>query len=189
MRTVAAFIAAFIIAAAAGADDACIPTAPDHLGPYYIADMPVLKNINRFGKSGEPLTVTGVVRAAAAGNPPVAKARLEVWQTDGGGDYHPHNSGKRADYADEDLDMRGTIISDEQGRYVFHTVAPGAEGFFARAKHFHYRITAAGFKTLITQHYLSENGNLPGGKCRSAAIIYNADGATFPAPPIYLEEE
>lgn len=179
----------FALCAAARADDACIPTAADYLGPYYIADMPVMKNINRFAKPGEPLTVSGQIRAADASRSPVADARIEVWQTDGDGDYHPHDNGKRGDYDDAELDLRATVVADGEGRFAFATVIPGAEGFFARAKHFHYRVSAAGFQTLVTQHYLRENGGMPGGKCRSAAIKRDENGATFAAPTIYLQAE
>ena len=167
-------------------DPDCVPTQSDHLGPFYVSNMPVLQDLNRYGKEGEGLVVKGLILSAAEGNSPVANARIEVWQADANGDYHPAGNGTADDYSDKELDLRGTVISGEDGRYSFRTVIPGKEGLFGRPKHFHYRITALGHRELVTQHYLSENGDQPGGKCRSMALESSDGVSLFPAPIIYL---
>lgn len=165
----------------------CSPTQSDYLGPYYVSGMPVLKNINRFGKPGEPLIVSGLVRSTAGKQEAIANARLEVWQTDGQGAYHPAGQGNKSDYADSKLDMRGTVVTNASGRFSFRTVVPGA--YRPRPPHFHYRITAPGYKTLITQHYVREAGRKSGVSCRSAEIDQSAKPALFPAPTIFLQTE
>lgn len=169
------------------AKDPCAPTARDYLGPFYVAGTPVLEDLNRFGKPGEALIVSGMVLSAAEGHPAVAGARIEVWQTDSDGRYHPEGKGKAGDYADADIDLRGTVLADVNGSYRFRTVVPGR--YAPRARHIHYRLTAAGFETLITQHYLSDGEDVPGGACRSGAIIRSDGGASFGAPAFYLQPD
>ena len=194
MKKEAILLAAALLLAPAQAEDFsadpdCVPTRADHPGPYYVSGMPVSENINRFGKPGEPLEVSGFARSSAPGFAPVAGARVEVWQADGDGDYHPHGDGDRADHDDSDLDLRGTVLTDADGRFFFRAVVPGAEGFFSRPRHFHYRVTAAGFRELVTQHYVRENGTAPGGPCRSAEVVREGEVATFSAPDIFLQLE
>ena len=161
----------------------CSPTKSDYLGPFYVSGMPVLKNLNRFGEPGEKLLVTGTIRSASDRSP-IANARIEVWQTDGKGRYHPQGQGKRSKYKDRDLDLRGTVISDEDGRFEFETVVPGT--YRPRPRHFHYRITAPGHRTLVTQHYVREGKRMPGGKCRSAHVTRTGGQAKYAAPDIFL---
>jgi protocatechuate 3,4-dioxygenase beta subunit len=179
--TVAGFA---LMAPAAWAADACAPTAKDYLGPFYISGTAVLEDLNRFGKPGEALGVSGRVLSAADGHAPVAGARIEVWQTDSTGRYHPEDNGKAGDYADGDIDLRGTVVADRDGRFSFRTVVPGR--YPPRARHIHYRVSAPGFRPLVTQHYLSDGEAVPGRRCRSGAVVRGAGGAVFDAPAFYL---
>ena len=187
-------VCAAMFSPALAADAECLPTAPDMLGPFYVSGMPLSDNgesINRFGQNGELLEVSGVVRSAADGNAPIADAKVEMWQTDIDGDYHPEDNGARSDYEDKELDLRGAMITDENGRYAYQTVVPGEYGIFTRRPpHFHYRISADGFAALTTQHYVrGEDGKRKqaGGKCRGAEIDRSGEVAVFRAPDIYLQ--
>ena len=165
---------------------ACVPTEADAMGPFYIADTPVVSDLNRHGKTGDPLLLTGRILSAADGRPPIEGARIEIWQTDGKGDYHPADNGAYADYADEAIDLRGTVISNEDGQYAVSTLVPG--GYFPRPRHFHYRITAPGYAPLVTQLYITGDGVVrqPGGDCRHAPLETTADGMRYQAPDIFL---
>jgi len=71
---------------------------------------------------------------------------IEFWQTAPNGRY--------------DDAHRAAIISDRSGRYQLETDAPPA--YYARPPHIHIRVSAKGFVTLVTQHYLqpgSKNAN------------------------------
>lgn len=188
--SVLAHALAFVAAASpvAHADDNCVPTEPDSLGPFYVSDMPVMENISRFGKPGEEIEVSGVVRSAGEGLAPIAGASVEVWHSDSEGEYHPSGSGVREDYEDSELDMRGTVLTDEEGRFAFRTVVPAIYGFsiFTRPRHFHYRVTAPGHAELVTQHYVREDGKMPGGPCRSAEIERGEGSVRFESPDIFL---
>lgn len=166
----------------AQAQQAMIPTAPDMEGPYYIANMPVASNLNRFGKQGEVMRITGQIMDASSPDTPVAGAQIEIWQTDGRGVYHPDQNGDYADFNDADLDMRGTVIADDMGRFDVMSVFP--KEYWPRPPHIHYRITADGFAALITQHYLDTSpSNRPH---RTAQVIRDSVPAVFRAPIIYL---
>lgn len=165
---------------------ACVPTEEDATGPFYVSDTPVVDDLNRHGKAGDPLMLTGRILSAADDRQPLASARIEIWQTDGDGDYYPDNNGAYGDYADEAIDLRGTMISDENGQYAVKTLVPG--GYFPRPRHFHYRITAPDHTPLITQLYITGDGVLrqPGGDCRHAALQTTADGFLYEAPDLFL---
>lgn len=164
---------------------ACVPTKADALGPFYVSDSPVVDDLNRHGKPGDPVTLIGRILSSAGGNP-IAAATIEIWQTDGAGAYHPAGSGAYADYDDEAIDLRGTVISDGEGGYRVKTLLPGA--YVPRPRHFHYRITAAGHRPLVTQLYIS--GDDAAGRsfddCRHARLETTVDGLLYAAPDIFL---
>jgi len=166
----------------------CAPTEADALGPFYVADTPVVDDLNRHGKPGEPLTLDGRI-LSAAGAEPINGAKIEIWQTDGNGDYYPDDNGSYSDYDDGDIDLRGTVVSDDEGRYAVKTLSPG--GYFPRPRHFHYRITADDYAPLVTQLYITGDGVVrqPGGDCRHAPIVEDADGLRYEAPDIFLSAQ
>ncbi len=164
----------------------CAPTESDSLGPFFVSGMPVTSSLVRSSaRIGEPLLVLGQVLSAEAPHVPIASARLEAWQTDGEGDYFPANNGPASNYKDEELDLRGTVVTDQIGFYRYDTLNPGA--YYPRPKHIHYIVSAPGFKQLVTQHYLGEVGQVPNVPCRNGVIERSSGTATFSAPPIYLE--
>ncbi len=193
LRILAATIALSALAgcarAGAGESADCVPTEADSLGPYYVSDTPLLNDLNRHGKPGEDLLLTGTIRSAAGARPPLAGAQVEIWQTDGEGDYHPQADGDAADYDDAEIDLRGTVISGADGVYSVRTLVPG--GYFPRPRHFHYRISAPGHATLVTQLYITGDGLLrqPGGDCRHAPLETTPEGLVYRAPDILLAAE
>jgi protocatechuate 3,4-dioxygenase beta subunit len=88
------------------------------------------------GKIGSGYLLTGTVRSARDCSP-IAKARVEVWQT-----------GPRGQY---DEAHRATLVTDARGRYRLQTDFPG--GYAQRPAHIHILVDAAGFEGLVTQHY------------------------------------
>ncbi|WP_170975845.1 hypothetical protein [Rhizobium sp. FY34] len=166
----------------AEAQQAMMPTASDMEGPYYIANTPVVDNLNRFGKPGEPMRIVGRVMNAASPDMPVAGARLELWQTDGRGRYHPEKKGNYRDFRDDEIDMRGTVIADSAGRFEVMSLFP--KEYWPRPPHIHYWIRAEGFRPLVTQHYLDTGpSNRPH---RTARVIRDQSPALYPAPTFYI---
>jgi protocatechuate 3,4-dioxygenase beta subunit len=167
----------------ARAEEPEIPTARDMEGPFYISNVPVVTNLNRFGKQGEPMQISGRVMNAAAPDQPIPGARLEIWQTDGTGRYFPQKNGDYKDFPDSDIDMRGTVISDDEGRFSVMSLFP--KEYWPRPSHIHYWIRAEGFRSLVTQHYLDTRPRER--PHRTAQVIRTQTPALYPAPTIFLE--
>jgi protocatechuate 3,4-dioxygenase beta subunit len=127
---IALALAAFGVAGA-GTDAAsrCTPTRSDALGPYYEPGAPVRSKV------GSGYVLSG--RALTVGCRPISGARVEFWLVNPRGDY--------------DDAHRATVLARRDGRYRFESNRPIA--YEARPPHIHVRITARGFRTLVTQHY------------------------------------
>jgi hydroxyquinol 1,2-dioxygenase len=129
-------------------------------GPFFVENAPRVENGADLanGAPGEKCIVKGSVRST--GGKPVAGARIDVWQSDAAGMY---------DVQYDDLTeprARGHLFSDEDGRFWFTTVRPtaypipidGPVGRLLEATrrspmrpaHIHFRIQAAGYRTLTT---------------------------------------
>jgi protocatechuate 3,4-dioxygenase beta subunit len=78
---------------------------------------------------------------------PLNRARIELWLVNEQGEY--------------DAAHRATVFSRRTGRYRFESNRP--VGYGGRPPHIHVRVTARGFRTLVTQHY-------PRGTRRSATF-------------------
>jgi catechol 1,2-dioxygenase len=131
------------------------------LGPYYVADRPVLPqgaNICLDGK-GEPCIVSGVVRDTDGR--PLAGATIDVWQTNDDGFYDVQQKGIQPAG-----NLRGLFTTDADGRYTFRTAKPryypipddGPVGKLLRqlgrrpnrAAHIHVIVAAEGYETVVT---------------------------------------
>ncbi|MGH3585056.1 MAG: catechol 1,2-dioxygenase [Pseudonocardia sp.] len=152
------------------------------LGPYYLADqarLPATSTLPmRPDEAGTPLVFAGQVRDTA-GNP-VPGAELDLWQADERGYY----SGFAPDIPDGNL--RGVIVSDDEGRFEVTTVRPapyqiptdGPTGALCvaagwapwRPAHLHLLVRAPGHRQITTQLYFQ------GGEWLDADIA----GATKP---------
>lgn len=109
---------------------ACVPTAPDSLGPFHTPNAP------ERSSTGRGLVVTGTVRSAS-GCGHIPGARIEWWSVNPRGSY--------------DDDHRATQRADAEGRVRYETDFPVR--YFGRPPHLHVRVTASGHRTLITQLY------------------------------------
>ena len=108
----------------------CKPTPPDMMGPYYEPDAPVRTNV------GSGYVLSGAV--LAAGNcEPIPDARIEFWLANPEGEY--------------DDAHRATVPAGAEGRYRFESNVPVSYG--GRPPHIHVRVTAPGYRELVTQHY------------------------------------
>jgi protocatechuate 3,4-dioxygenase beta subunit len=108
----------------------CTPTEPDMLGPFYKPDAPVRSSV------GKGHVLKGVVRSSADCSP-IPGAVLELWLAGPDGEY--------------DDAHRATIIAEASGAYRFESSVPPT--YYGRPPHIHLRVSAKGFKTLVTQHY------------------------------------
>lgn len=116
----------------------CEPTREDQLGPFYEPNAPLRTSV------GEGYVLNGTVRSAADCSA-TAGARIEFWLAGPGGRY--------------DDDHRATVLADESGAYRFESNFP--PGYSGRPPHIHIRVSAPGYRTLVTQHY-PEKGRTEG---------------------------
>jgi catechol 1,2-dioxygenase len=134
-------------------------------GPFYRPGAPMASPpvaLCAPDEPGEVLLVSGQVRAAADGSP-LAGALLDIWQTNRHGLYD------HEDPSQPEWNLRRRFHADEQGRYEFRTVMPGAYQiphsgpvgrFLAatgrqawRPAHLHVKVSAPGHAPLTTMVY------------------------------------
>lgn len=109
---------------------ACRPTQPDALGPFYEPGAPVRSKV------GSGYVLSGRVLAAGTCRA-LARARIEFWLVNPQGEY--------------DDAHRATVFAGRRGGYRFESSKP--VGYESRPPHIHIRVTARGYRTLVTQHY------------------------------------
>lgn len=126
-----ASLAVFAVAVAGAVPEwQCQPTPADALGPFYQPNAPVRARV------GQGYALCGVVKSAQ-NCAPIAGAQIELWLAGPSGDY--------------DDDHRATVVADQAGAYRFESNYPPQYSF--RPPHIHLKVSAPGFKTLVTQHY------------------------------------
>ena len=116
--------------AAANSVSECALTEPDLLGPFYVPDAPERNQV------GEGYVLRGRV-LGLDGCSPLPGAQIEFWL-----------AGANGEYTDAE---RATWFADDQGSYTFFSNLPAS--YEGRPPHIHLRVTAAGYETLVTQHY------------------------------------
>lgn len=162
-------------------------------GPYYISGTVETENINVQDAPGTPMTISGVVYDGSTGNP-IPNAKVEIWHTDADGHYWPEAQGDAADFDETDLNLRGTILADEQGAYTFDSIEPAI--YENRRRHIHYLVTADGYLPVFTQSYwlddpntATDNVDSETESCRVLAFEEAADGSTSATFDIYLRPD
>jgi protocatechuate 3,4-dioxygenase beta subunit len=109
---------------------ACNPTPQDALGPFYKPNAPMRSSV------GQGYVLTGTVRSSKDCSP-IEGARIEFWLAAPNGRY--------------DDDRRATLLSGKSGLYRFESSFPPP--YSGRPSHVHIRVSAQGYKTIVTQHY------------------------------------
>jgi protocatechuate 3,4-dioxygenase beta subunit len=95
-----------------------------------------------ISRRGEPLLVTGAVRAQDC-RTPLAGATVEAWQTDATGRYGP---GEACCY------LQGVARTDGAGRYTFETVVPGSyAGPNPPPRHIHLIVSHPRARSVLTE--------------------------------------
>ena len=107
-------------------------------GPFYKANTPEKSSLIEPGMMGTRIILTGFVLMRDCKS--VARAKVDVWQTDDRGEYD--NVGYR---------MRGHVFSDVDGRYSIETIVPGL--YPGRTRHIHVKVSAPNGSPLTTQLY------------------------------------
>jgi len=105
---------------------------------------------------GERIVVTG--RVLEEDGRPVRNALVEIWQTNAGGRYR-HEGDQHPAPLDPNFGGAGRTLTDEDGRYEFVTIKPGAYPWRNhpnawRPAHIHFSLFGRAFSSrLVTQMY------------------------------------
>jgi protocatechuate 3,4-dioxygenase beta subunit len=141
-------------------------TAHNVEGPLYRAAAPLRTppvKLCADDEKGDILFVSGQV-VAAGDERPLAVAMLDVWQTNQYG-YYENQDEKQTEF-----NLRGRMLTDEQGWYEFRTIVPSAYevtrggpvgellkalGRHAwRPAHIHFKVSCDGFAPLTTMLFM-----------------------------------
>ncbi len=127
-------------------------TSADAMGPFYRAGAPLRADMRLAGDLGAPLNVQGIVYSDDCITP-LSGALVEVWQADGTGAY---------DNGSADFRYRASLDSGENGGYAFSTNVPGKylTGSQFRPSHIHFRVSADGHQTLVSQVYYENDTDI-----------------------------
>jgi protocatechuate 3,4-dioxygenase beta subunit len=147
------------LATAAASAESCGYTPESTAGPYYVSGTRELTdgNLNYDDLDGTPLKVGGYVYASDENSEPVESAKIDIWQADDDGAYHPQDQGPASNFDPEDISLRGSVTTDERGYYEFSTILPGE--YEGRTRHIHVRVDASGHQPLISQIIVAQEGD------------------------------
>ncbi len=137
----------------------CGLSVPTDEGDFYISGAPQVEknNLNTAKLDGEPIKIIGYVYEGEGKRTKIPNAKVEVWQPDSYGVFHPQNKGDAAKFDKNQLALRGTVAADEFGYFEFNTIYPGAPS--DRARHIFIKASADGYETLTTQLVMSRSGD------------------------------
>jgi catechol 1,2-dioxygenase len=152
-------------------DNGNTETSQSLLGPFWRLDSPQVPNggtIIRSATPGEALFVSARVQDQAG--QPIVGAEIDVWHASPVGLY------ENQDPEQAEMNLRGKLTTDEDGRFWFRTVkmvgypipTDGVVGRLLRAQdrhpfrpaHLHALIHKPGFKVLISQVYDPNDPNI-----------------------------
>lgn len=127
-------------------------TTADILGPFYKPNAPLRENIIPEGASGEPLIVKGKVYGDC--ETVLEDALVEIWNADSEGEYDEVKSAT--------FNFRGSNKTNVDGDYKFKTIVPGKylNGSIYRPSHIHFKITATGYRDLVSQIYFKDDPHI-----------------------------
>ena len=124
----------------------CGRTAANIEGPFYKEGAPTRDDLREKGATGSEILLTGYVYDRKCN--PIEGALIDVWHADHSGSYD--NKG---------VLFRGKQITGENGRFSVRSIRPGhykvGRGF--RPSHLHFKVSAAGSRSLTTQLYFPDD--------------------------------
>ena len=128
----------------------CLPTHPDILGPYWSENHPQRSILANSDEPGTRIFISGTVTSNDC-ETPIHNAIVDVWHANDDGCYTVFQDCESGNSDNDDYNLRGIIITDENGYYAFESILPGY--YAGRPRHFHYKITTPTGLELVTQCY------------------------------------
>ena len=146
------------VSPAAGDVASCGLTPATTAGPYYISGSPLLTdgNLNYTNLAGTPMKISGYVYGGVDNTKPLVGAKVEIWQADNAGQYHPQAQGEAAQFGGQ-LGLRGYVVTDAKGYYEFSSIFPAE--YEGRVRHIHARASDGGYRPVVTQMIAYQPGD------------------------------
>lgn len=139
----------------------CDKTTLDYYGegPFYTDNPPTITDtqLAAADEAGVRMIISGRIFNLDCSEY-IPNTVVDVWHANDAGQYD--NVG---------YNLRGQVVSNEQGFYVFETIKPGKylNGASYRPSHIHFKVTPPGFDTLTTQLYFEGDTDIPGDAAAS----------------------
>jgi protocatechuate 3,4-dioxygenase, beta subunit len=152
-------------------------TITEITGPQLISDLPIDERDHDLTRQhegepiGERITVSG--RVLDTEGKPLRATLVEIWQANAAGRY-AHRSDRWPAPLDPNFSGAGRCVTDEEGRYRFTTIKPGAYPWGNgentwRPAHIHFSLLGRAFlQRLVTQMYF------PGDQLLELDPIFNS---------------
>jgi len=128
----------------------CVATHPDILGPYWAQDHPQRTVLANYDEPGTRILISGVVTVNDC-QTPIQNALVDVWHANDEGCYTIFQECESGNSDNDTYNLRGIMVTDENGYYAFESIWPGY--YLGRPRHFHYKITSPSGLELVTQCY------------------------------------
>ena len=128
----------------------CDTTSPDILGPYWAEDHPYRTVLANSEEPGTRVFISGTVKANDC-ETPIENALVDVWHANDDGCYTVFMECDSGNSDEDPYNLRGIIVTGENGQYGFESIWPGY--YSGRPRHYHYKITTPHGSELVTQCY------------------------------------
>ena len=128
----------------------CATTYPDILGPYWSENHPQRTVLANPDEPGIRIFISGNVTTNDC-ETPIQNTLVDVWHANDEGCYTVFQECESGNSDNDTYNLRGIIITDENGHYAFESILPGY--YSGRPRHFHYKITTPSGLELVTQCY------------------------------------
>jgi protocatechuate 3,4-dioxygenase beta subunit len=160
----AGLVAQRLVGETPAAQECADETAAQTAGPYYPAHDRPDEDSDLTQVKGRPDRATGEIvyvrgRVLDQACQPVAGALVEVWQANSWGRYDHERDAGNPRPLDPNFQSWAEMLTDQDGRFRFKTVKPGAypadDSGWVRPPHIHFRVSRRGYHELITQMYFA----------------------------------
>lgn len=151
-----------VISTHALAQTTCGLTPPQTEGPFYpVKDQKdkdtdlIWVDGHKNPALGKVVIVQGIVSDELC--QPLAGALVEIWQACHSGKYN-HSEDPNTAPLDPNFQYWGKAVTDDQGKYQFRTIVPGAypaDVGWIRPPHIHFKVHKLRYVELITQMYFA----------------------------------
>jgi len=138
-----------------GVPNMCSLTPQQTEGPFYVDDDLVRQDVTE-GRPGIGLRV--VINVVTLPDcTPLADTPVDIWHCDAAGVYSGYPGQLGGIDTTGETFLRGTQITDADGRVEFHTIYPG--WYPGRSVHIHFKARLAGNMEVTSQLYFSDAQN------------------------------